>query len=75
VSALLPAVVSAGPSPEPDVRLSPHPAPLLNISDHLSMCEFETVRLVSSSHLVHGLAMNEQADTTRIALEFRLSPS
>ena len=28
--------------------------------------------LIFSSHLVHGLAVNSQTDTTRIALEFRL---
>ena len=28
--------------------------------------------LIFSSHLIHGLAINEEADTTRIALEFRL---
>ena len=28
--------------------------------------------LIFSSHLIHGLALNEQNDTTRIALEFRL---
>lgn len=30
--------------------------------------------LVFSSHLIHGLAVNAQADTTRIAMEFRLGP-
>jgi ectoine hydroxylase-related dioxygenase (phytanoyl-CoA dioxygenase family) len=28
--------------------------------------------LIFSSHLVHGLAINEEEDTTRVALEFRL---
>ena len=28
--------------------------------------------LVFSSHLIHGCAINDQADTTRVALEFRL---
>jgi ectoine hydroxylase-related dioxygenase (phytanoyl-CoA dioxygenase family) len=28
--------------------------------------------LIFSSHLVHGLAINEESDTTRVALEFRL---
>jgi hypothetical protein len=28
--------------------------------------------LVFSSHLIHGLALNEEADKTRVALEFRL---
>lgn len=31
--------------------------------------------LVFSSHLIHGLATNMQADVTRIALEFRLLPA
>ena len=31
--------------------------------------------LVFSSHLVHGLAVNTQPDTTRVALEFRLVPA
>ena len=28
--------------------------------------------LIFSSHLVHGLSLNEQNDVTRVALEFRL---
>jgi ectoine hydroxylase-related dioxygenase (phytanoyl-CoA dioxygenase family) len=28
--------------------------------------------LIFSSHLIHGLATNEEADKTRVALEFRL---
>lgn len=31
--------------------------------------------LVFSSHLIHGLAVNTQPDTTRVALEFRLIPA
>ena len=28
--------------------------------------------LLFSSHLIHGLATNDEEDTTRVALEFRL---
>ncbi len=31
--------------------------------------------LVFSSHLIHGFAVNDQPDTTRVALEFRLGPA
>jgi hypothetical protein len=30
--------------------------------------------LIFSSHLIHGLAVNAQPDTTRVAVEFRLGP-
>lgn len=31
--------------------------------------------LIFSSHLIHGFAVNAQADTTRVAIEFRLGPA
>jgi ectoine hydroxylase-related dioxygenase (phytanoyl-CoA dioxygenase family) len=31
--------------------------------------------LIFTSHLIHGLAVNEEPDTTRVSLEFRLFKS